>query len=101
IGFALAGLAVLSPVVFVIAVAIKLDDGGPIFYMQTRTAEFGETFPVYKFRSMSPHSEDSTPIDDRENQRITRVGHFLRRTHLDEIPQLGSILVGDMSVVGP
>ena len=101
IAFALTGLVVLSPLILAIAVSIKLDDGGPLFYGQERTAEFGETFRVFKFRSMIPHSEDSTPIDDRDNTRITRVGRLLRRTHLDEIPQLGSILVGDMSVVGP
>jgi lipopolysaccharide/colanic/teichoic acid biosynthesis glycosyltransferase len=101
VAFALTGLVVLSPVILVIAVAIKLDDGGPLLYGQRRTAEFGETFHVYKFRSMLPHSEDSIPIDDRDNTQITRVGRLLRRTHLDEIPQLGAILVGDMSVVGP
>ncbi|WP_256686539.1 sugar transferase [Halococcus qingdaonensis] len=101
IAFALAGLVALSPVIIAIAAAIKLDDGGPLFYGQERTAEFGETFRVYKFRSMIPHSEDSTPIDDRDNTQITRVGRLLRRTHLDEIPQLGSILSGNMSVVGP
>ena len=101
IGFAAVGLLALLPVILVISVAIKLDDGGPLFYRQERTAEFGETFRVYKFRSMVPDSEDSVPVDDRENSQITRVGRLLRRTHLDEIPQLGSILVGDMSVVGP
>ncbi|HET7322711.1 MAG TPA: sugar transferase [Halococcus sp.] len=101
IGFAAAGLLVLIPVICVIAVAIKLDDGGPLLYNQERTAEFGETFRIYKFRSMVPNSENSIPLDDRENKRITRVGRFLRRTHLDEIPQLGAILIGHMSVVGP
>ena len=99
--FAFAGLVALLPIILVIAVGIKLDDGGPLFYAQERTAEFGETFQVLKFRSMVPDSEDATPIDDRENTRITRVGRLLRRTHFDEIPQLVSILVGDMSVVGP
>jgi lipopolysaccharide/colanic/teichoic acid biosynthesis glycosyltransferase len=62
---------------------------------------FGETFDVYKFRSMVPEGESVEPVDDNVNDRITRVGRILRQTHLDEIPQLWSILVGDMSVVGP
>ncbi|RMB08338.1 sugar transferase [Haloplanus aerogenes] len=99
--FSVCGLLVLSPVIIGIAAAIKLDDGGSILYTQERTAIFGETFDVYKFRSMMPAGESATPIDDADNDRITDVGHFLRRTHLDEIPQLWSVLVGDMSVVGP
>ncbi|OYR42866.1 sugar transferase [Halorubrum sp. Hd13] len=99
--FAVAGLVLLSPVICVIAVVIKMNDGGPILYSQDRTAVFGETFEVFKFRSMKPESESVEPIDDDENGRITRVGRVLRQTHLDEIPQLWSILVGDMSVVGP
>ncbi|ELY45703.1 sugar transferase [Natronorubrum sulfidifaciens] len=97
--FASVGLVVFAPLLVVIAAAIKLDSPGPVFYSQDRTAGFGETFPVYKFRSMLPESEDATPgeVDDR----ITRVGRVLRKTHLDELPQLWSIFVGDMSVVGP
>lgn len=99
--FAASGLLVLSPVIAVIAAAIKLEDGGPIFYYQERTATFGDTFTIFKFRSMVPEGESVEPIDDDTNDRITRVGQFLRQTHLDEIPQLWSILVGEMSVVGP
>jgi lipopolysaccharide/colanic/teichoic acid biosynthesis glycosyltransferase len=62
---------------------------------------FGETFDVYKFRSIVPEGESVAPIGDGENDQITRVGSVLRRTHLDEIPQLWSILRGNMSVVGP
>jgi len=94
------GLLVLSPVIAVIAVAIKLDDGGSILYGQERTAVFGETFTVYKFRSMRPAEDDCTPDED-EVYRVTRVGGVLRKTHLDEIPQLWAILTGKMSVVGP
>ncbi|QCP93300.1 sugar transferase [Haloarcula marismortui] len=99
--FATVGLILLSPVIIVIAAAIKIDDGGPILYTQERTAVFGEAFNIYKFRSMSPDEESATPVEDDENNRITDVGRVLRRTHLDETPQLWSILVGDMSVVGP
>ncbi|AZH27161.1 sugar transferase [Haloplanus aerogenes] len=101
IAFALAGLLVLGPVMLLIALAIKLDDGGPVFYAQQRTAEFGDTFTVYKFRTMVPEGESATPLDDEENDRITRVGRILRKTHLDEVPQLLTILSGQMSVVGP
>ena len=101
VAFSVTGLLVLTPVIAVITAAIKLEDGGPVLYRQERTAVFGETFPIFKFRSMTPEGESATPIDDAENDRITRVGRVLRQTHLDEIPQLWSILRGDMSVVGP
>jgi lipopolysaccharide/colanic/teichoic acid biosynthesis glycosyltransferase len=99
--FASVGLITLSPLLVVIAIAIKLDSPGPILYRQTRTATFGNTFTIAKFRTMVPEGTDATPIDDTENDRITRVGRVLRRTHLDEIPQLLSILKGKMSAVGP
>ncbi|WP_423751248.1 sugar transferase [Salinirarus marinus] len=99
--FALVGLVVLSPLVLVVAAAIKLDDGGPVFYEQTRTAEFGDVFTLRKFRTMTPADESPTPVGDGENDRITRVGRVLRPTHLDELPQLIAILRGRMSVVGP
>ncbi len=99
VAFAAVGLTVFAPVMLAIAVAIKLESPGPVFYTQHRTAGFGETFPVYKFRSMLPDSEDVTPGE--EGDRVTRVGRVLRDTHLDELPQLWSILVGEMSVVGP
>ena len=105
--FAATAMLVLAPLLFVIGVAIKLDSPGPILYSQERTAEFGDTFRVYKFRSMVPDAEaDTGAVLSAEDSgdvdpRVTRVGRILRETHLDEIPQLWSILVGDMSVVGP
>jgi lipopolysaccharide/colanic/teichoic acid biosynthesis glycosyltransferase len=99
--FSCFGLLVLSPLLLIIAVAIKLDSPGPILYRQTRTAALGDTFTVAKFRTMVPQTEDATPVDDEDNDRITRVGRILRRTHMDEIPQLLAILRGRMSVVGP
>jgi lipopolysaccharide/colanic/teichoic acid biosynthesis glycosyltransferase len=99
--FASTAIVVTSPLLVLIAVAIKLDSRGPVLYRQTRTATFGDTFTVAKFRTMLPDSEDTDPVDDDENDRITRIGQFLRSTHLDEIPQLWAILIGEMSVVGP
>lgn len=101
IAFAATGLLALTPLVLAIAAAIKLDDGGSVLYTQQRTAVFGDTFDVYKFRSMAPQGESVEPVNDESNDRITTIGGVLRQTHLDEIPQLWSILVGDMSVVGP
>jgi lipopolysaccharide/colanic/teichoic acid biosynthesis glycosyltransferase len=107
VGFAGVGLLGLSPVIVAIAIAIKLDDGGSILYQQERTAVFGETFDVYKFRSMVEDAESATGVkisDEDEggvDPRVTRVGRVLRQTHLDEIPQLWAVLSGKMSVVGP
>jgi len=105
--FASLGLVCLSPFILVIATAIKAEDGGSVLYGQERTAELGETFTVFKFRSMIENAEAETGATLSEEDaggrdpRVTRVGHVLRKTHLDEIPQLWSILVGDMSVIGP
>ncbi|WP_338729852.1 sugar transferase [Haladaptatus sp. DJG-WS-42] len=105
--FSLVGLVLLAPVMVLIALAVKLDSRGPVFYSQERTAERGETFRVYKFRSMVVDAESGSGAKISEEDaggvdpRVTRVGRILRKTHLDEIPQLWSILKGDMSVVGP
>lgn len=99
--FSGAGLVLLIPVIAAISVAIKLDDSGPLLYHQTRTATFGDTFTIPKFRTMAPDSEDAAPTDSDETEGVTRVGNVLRRTHLDEIPQLWTIIKGEMSVVGP
>jgi len=105
--FAGVALLVLAPIILVIAVAIRLDSPGPILYSQQRTASFGNTFTIYKFRSMVVDAEAESgatlsPADAGEiDPRITSVGRLLRTTHLDEIPQLWSVLLGRMSVVGP
>ena len=99
--FALTGLVLFAPLLGVIALAIRLDSPGPILYGQERTADLGSTFNVLKFRTMLPDSESSGPINDKYNDRITDIGRLLRKSHLDELPQLWSILIGDMSVVGP
>jgi lipopolysaccharide/colanic/teichoic acid biosynthesis glycosyltransferase len=100
VAFAAGTLLFMSPLLAIIGLAIKLQDGGPILYRQERTAEFGRMFTIYKFRSMTPDDEDTSP-DSEEDYRVTRVGRVLRKTHLDEIPQLWTILTGKMSVVGP
>lgn len=101
IAFAAVGLLVFLPVMVCIAVAIWLDDPGPVFYQQERTSSLGQTFTVTKFRTMQVGAASETPAEDDAIDRITRAGRVLRLTHLDEIPQLWSILVGEMSVVGP
>jgi lipopolysaccharide/colanic/teichoic acid biosynthesis glycosyltransferase len=107
VAFSVFGLIVASPVMLVIAVGIKLDDGGPVLYSQERTATFGDRFTVYKFRSMVTNAESisGAKISEEDNggvdPRVTKVGRIIRKTHLDEIPQLWSVLLGEMSVVGP
>ena len=97
--FAGLGLLVFAPIMLVIALAIKLDDGGSVFYHQSRTTGFGDSFVTWKFRTMTEKYASAKPTEDHE--RITRVGAVLREVHLDEVPQLYSILLGRMSVVGP
>lgn len=101
IAFALTGLVLFAPLLGLIGLAIKLDSPGSVFYSQNRTTNFGRVFKLLKFRTMLPDSESATPIDDDYNDRITNIGQLLRKSHLDELPQLWSILIGDMSVVGP
>lgn len=98
-----AGLLVLSPVALLIAIAIKLDDGGPVFFRQDRVGLGGRVFPAFKFRSMVTDAERHTGAVQATvgDPRVTRVGRVLRATAFDELPQLWNILRGDMSVVGP
>jgi lipopolysaccharide/colanic/teichoic acid biosynthesis glycosyltransferase len=97
------GLVVSVPFWLLIAVAIKLEDKGPVFYSQERVGKNGKIFKVYKFRSMVPDAEsDSGAVWASEHDpRVTRVGRMLRATAMDELPQLWSIFKGDMSFVGP
>ena len=96
------GLLVLAPAGLLIVVLIKLSDGGAVFYGQTRIGRFGKPFRIWKFRSMVPHADKlGVPLTKEEDPRITWIGRFLRKTKLDELPQLWNVLVGDMSFVGP
>jgi len=100
---AAAGLIISFPLWLLIAAAIKAEDGGPLFYGQERGGRGGRIFRAYKFRSMIPDAEEGRgPVQAAyDDPRATRVGRILRATALDELPQLWSILVGDMSFVGP
>src|SRR5437870_4987541 len=103
VGLAGLGLAVSAPLWVLMALAIKWQDGGPIFYRQGRVGRYGRPFTSWKFRSMVPQAD--VIVDARQatsdDPRVTRVGRLLRATALDELPQLWSILIGDMSFVGP
>lgn len=92
-----------SPVLLVLAVIIKLDSPGPVFFRQDRTGWTGESFRIWKFRSMHVHQPENGVVQQaqRNDPRLTRVGAFIRRTSLDELPQLFNVLTGDMSLVGP
>lgn len=99
---AAAGLVLLGPLFLAIAAAIKLDSPGPVFYRARRVGRYGQEFRLYKFRSMVADADRRGPgITAAGDRRITRVGRFLRRTKLDELPQLINVLKGEMSLVGP
>lgn len=99
---ALCGLLVLWPVFLIIAIAIKIDDPGPVFFSQKRVGLHKRYFQLYKFRSMKVSTPDvPTHLLEHPEQYISRVGGFLRKTSLDELPQLLNILKGDMAVIGP
>ena len=97
---AVAGLTFLAPVFAAIALAIKLDDGGPVFYFQLRIGQGLRQFRLLKFRSMVPNPDCHRPLTALEDTRVTRVGRFLRKHKLDELPQLVNVLKGDMQLVG-
>lgn len=107
------GLILLSPIFLIVAIAIKLDDGGPVFYNSERVGKDGKKFKMYKFRSMKVNADKEFKKLKSQNEvsgamfkmkndpRVTRVGKFIRRTSIDEFPQLLNVLLGQMSIVGP
>jgi lipopolysaccharide/colanic/teichoic acid biosynthesis glycosyltransferase len=95
------GLLVSSPLWLGIAMAIKLEDGGPVFFTQRRVGLGGHPFRVFKFRSMKVHQEAVMRAATDNDPRVTRVGRVLRNSAMDELPQLWNIFRGDMSFVGP
>ena len=103
VAFAGLGLALASPLLALAAAAIRLEDGGPIFYRQKRIGEGGRIFEVIKLRTMRPDAEarSGAAFAGRADPRVTRVGRVLRPTRIDELPQLWNVLRGEMSLVGP
>lgn len=109
----LIGMIVLSPLFLVIAILIVCEDGGPVFFSQKRVTKGGREFYMHKFRSMCVNAEnmlddlqDENEMDGpvfkmKDDPRITKIGHFLRKSSLDELPQLWNVFVGEMSLVGP
>lgn len=99
---AMLGVILLSPVLAAVALLVRLDSRGPIFYRGVRIGRYGKPFRIFKFRTMVEDAEKvggaSTPEDD---PRVTRIGRFLREYKLDELPQILNVITGDMSLVGP
>ena len=97
-----AGLVVLLPVLAVLAIVLKLESTGPVFYRGLRAGRYGKPFRIFKFRTMVVNADKiGGPTSSADDPRITRVGNFLRRYKLDELPQLINVLKGEMSLVGP
>lgn len=107
------GIVILSPLMIIIAVLIKGEDHGPVFYKQVRVGKNGKTFKMYKFRSMFVNADkmldklkeqndvDGPMFKMKDDPRVTKIGHFIRKHSLDELPQFLNVLKGDMSLVGP
>ena len=96
-------MLVLSPILFVVALAIKFTSPGPILFKQQRLGLHGKEFTIYKFRSMAVGTErtGSGVYSEKDDPRVTKIGKFIRATSIDELPQLINIIVGDMAIVGP
>ena len=98
----LLGLILTFPLFLLVAAAVKMDSKGPVIYRQQRVGKGGQIFNLYKFRSMQTDAEANGPVWASQNDpRVTRVGYFIRRLRVDEIPQFWNVLKGDMSLVGP
>ena len=98
----LVSLVIALPIILIVAIAIKIEDGGSVLYSQTRLGMGGRKFTIYKVRSMKVDAEkNGAQWTGTNDNRITRVGRFIRKIRIDEIPQLYNILVGDMKVIGP
>ena len=101
ITLSLLGLILLLPFMLIIAIFIKLDSKGPVFFKQLRVTKNGREFKIFKYRTMRVGSDKYSQITVGKDDRITKIGSFLRKYKLDEIPQLINVLIGDMSLVGP
>jgi len=101
--FSLCGLIIFFPFGVIVAILIKLTSPGPVFFLQNRPGLHGKIFKIYKFRTMKPGSEKMVKGQEvmLDDERITPIGRFLRRTKIDEVPQLLNVLKGEMSIVGP
>jgi lipopolysaccharide/colanic/teichoic acid biosynthesis glycosyltransferase len=101
---ALVAMILFSPLFALCYIMVKREDGGPAIFRQERIGRFGRPFTIYKFRSMKVDAEESEPLllpSGNENSRLTKIGRFLRKHHLDELPQLWNVFIGDMAFVGP
>jgi exopolysaccharide biosynthesis polyprenyl glycosylphosphotransferase len=95
------GLIILSPLFIAVAIAIKKESPGPVFFIQKRMGQFAEPFMMFKFRTMKTDAANGPSMTAKNDARITKTGQFLRQTSIDELPQLINVLLGDMSLVGP
>ncbi len=100
--FSSIGLVIFSPFLFLIAVWIKIDSPGPVFFRGTRIGKSGKPFRIFKFRTMVANAENlGGPSTAGDDPRLTKIGNFLKKYQLDELPQLINVIAGDMSLVGP
>jgi undecaprenyl phosphate N,N'-diacetylbacillosamine 1-phosphate transferase len=97
----LIGLTILSPILLIVAIAIKLESKGPVIFQQERLGLNGKVFKIYKFRSMCVGAERSGVYETKGDVRVTKIGKFIRKTSIDEFPQFVNIIKGDMSIIGP
>lgn len=93
-------LLILSPVFIILAIAIKIDSKGPVFYRQERVTQYGKVFRIHKFRTMVVNADKGSQVTVNNDDRITRVGRFIRNCRLDEIAQLIDVITGDLTLVG-